>query len=574
MSVFRHIIILCCLLLSLASCRSSRHAQGKSGLSDKQQLDFDYYYYSSEKEKLVGNLDQAIAFLSKCIQINPNSAPANYELASIYLSQGRLTEALAYSKKAAMLDEKNIWYQLLFAECLHKNKQMKESADVYEKIVKNHPNRIDIYYDWATALIYANKYQEAIKVYDQIEKKTGVTEEVSMQKEKLYIKLGSVDKAANEIQKLIEANPKETRYYGELANLYGANGQNQKAFEEIQKVLKMDPDNPYAHLAMADYYRNARNKEQSFKELKLAFESPELDIDTKVKILLSYFTITENAEELKGQAYELLDILIRIHPKEAKAYSIQGDFLSRDKKLKEAAEAYSKALDYDKEHFPIWNQLLLLYSEQNDYENMYLKSKEAIELFPTQPILFLFNGVAAMQKKLHKEAVEAFNQGASLTVDNDAMLGQFYMYLGDSYHALEEHKNSDENYEKALKIDPDNVYVLNNYAYYLSLRSDNLDRAEELSKKSNELMPNTSNYEDTYAWILFQQKKYEDAKIWLEKAINHGGAGNGVILEHLGDTYSKLNIPDKAVEYWEKAKGKGGVSDKLDKKIKERKFEP
>ena len=141
------------------------------------------------------------------------------------------------------------------------------------------------------------------------------------------------------------------------------------------------------------------------------------------------------------------------------------------------------------------------------------------------------------------------------------------MYLGDSYHALNDFKSSDDFYEKALILNPKNIYVLNNYGYYLSLRSERLERAAELSLKANELEPNQSNYQDTYGWILYKQKKYEEAKEWLEKAVNGGGGGNGVILEHLGDIYFQLKKTDEAMLYWEKAKGKAGVTEFLDKKI-------
>ncbi|MCC7051403.1 MAG: tetratricopeptide repeat protein, partial [Bacteroidia bacterium] len=162
-------------------------------------------------------------------------------------------------------------------------------------------------------------------------------------------------------------------------------------------------------------------------------------------------------------------------------------------------------------------------------------------------------------------------KGVDLVFDNKPLKAQFYSYLGDSYHAVKDYTNSDKSYDEALKLDPQNIYVLNNYAYYLSLRGDKLEQAEQMSKKVVTLEPNTANYEDTYAWVLFKMSKYDDARFWLEKALQSGGGGNATILEHLGDAYFKLSNTDKALEYWEKAQQKTS-SDILNKKIKDKKW--
>ena len=131
---------------------------------------------------------------------------------------------------------------------------------------------------------------------------------------------------------------------------------------------------------------------------------------------------------------------------------------------------------------------------------------------------------------------------------------------------------SDKEFEEALQLDPDNDNVLNNYAYYLALRKQNLSKAEKLSKRSIELSPNNVSYMDTFGWILFQQEKYSEAKIYFEKALDKGGFNRPAIVEHLGDVFYKLNQPDKALENWNKSKELGNTSDLLKKKIADKKY--
>ncbi len=438
--------------------------------------------------------------------------------------------------------------------------------------MKEFPEKIDLYYDLANAYLYANKANDAVKTYNKIEARIGVTEDASMQKLKIYKSTGNFDKALEEAQKLIKAFPKEGKFYGILGELYQAKGMDDKALTAYNELLTIDPTNAYVHLSLADFYRNQKQNEKAFEEIKIAFRSKELDIDTKVKILLSYYSITETYPEVKPDADELCKLIVEVHPGEAKAFSIYGDFLYRDKKLEEARTQYRKAIALDKEKYALWNQLLLIESELSDYAAMAKESKETIELFPNQALPYFFNGVANFQLKKHKEAVDILTEGKEFVYDNPLLLAQFYSTIGDAQNNLKNYKASDEAYEKALESDPDNIYVLNNYAYYLSLRKVNLERAEAMSKKSNELQPNNASYEDTYGWILFQMKKYEDAKKWIGRALENGGAGNGTLLEHYGDVLYMLNDVEGALKHWTDAKKRGGASELIDKKIADKKF--
>ena len=160
----------------------------------------------------------------------------------------------------------------------------------------------------------------------------------------------------------------------------------------------------------------------------------------------------------------------------------------------------------------------------------------------------------------------------TLETQDKELLSQSFSSLGDCYHSLNDLQKSDQAYEKALTYNPDNAYTLNNYAYYLSVRGNSLDKAAEMSKHSNELQPNMASFEDTYAWILFKQKKYADAKKWMEKALAQIRITAPVQSEHYGDIMFHLGDTDAAVENWKKAKENGGDSPVLERKINEKKY--
>lgn len=549
----------------------SKSSSGGKQLSGKERVEFEYLFFNSNREKILGNYDLAEISLLQALRIDPNSAATMYELANIYAFKNNKKQALFYSKKAALIDPDNIWYQLLYIDCLKESKQTAEVVSVYQKLLKRYPERIDFYYELANAYLYANKTAEAIKTYDKIEDLTGVTEDASMQKFKIYKATNNFEKALEEIQKLIKAFPKEGKYYGILGEFYQEKGQSEKALAAYNDLLKADPANAYVHLSLAEYYRNQKQNEKAFEEIKIAFKSKDLNIDTKIKILLSYYSITETYTELKADADELCKIIVEVHPDDAKAFSMYGDFLYRDKKLLEARTQYRKAIAIDKEKYLLWSQLLLIESELNDFVSMQRESKEAMELFPNQALPYFFNGAANIQLKNYKEAVAVLNEGKEFVYD-DPIVVQFYANIGDAQNQLKNYTASDSAYSKALELDPNNVYVLNNYSYYLSLRNKDLEKAEAMSKKSNEIEPNNSSYQDTYGWILYQMKKYDDAKVWIGKAIDNGGKNNGILLEHYGDVLYKLGETENALKYWMDAKKTGNTTDFIDKKITDKKL--
>jgi tetratricopeptide (TPR) repeat protein len=554
--------------------QNSKSAEKSLGtnLSDKNRVDFEYRFFDANKEKILGNYEKAEKLYLQALKVNPNSAVSFYELANIYSFQNNKRNALYYSKKAALIDPKNSWYQLLYIDCLNQAKQYSEVVNVYNRLIKENPEHIEYYYELANVYLTLNKANEAIKMYDDIEKRTGVSEDVSMQKIRIYRATNNLDKSILEAEKLLAIFPNNGKLYGVLGELYQAKGEHEKALKVYTNLLKLNPEDPFAHLTMADYYRNQHQKEKSFEEIKIAFNSKDLDIDTKVKILLSYYSITDTFSEFKSDADTLCKLIVAVHPNEAKAFSIYGDFLYRDKKLDEARIAYRKAVELDKEKYAIWNQLLIIESELNDFSAMEKESKEAMELFPNQALPYFLNGAANIHLKNYKDAVTALNEGKQYVFNNDQLLSQFYANLGDAQNQLKNYPASDSAYEDALRYFPKNPYVLNNYAYYLSLRNTKLERAEEMSKKSIEIEASSSSYQDTYGWILYQMKKYEDAKIWVGKAIGNSGKANGTLLEHYGDILYQLNDKENAFKYWMDAKKAGGATDLIDKKIADKKL--
>lgn len=572
-----HYFLLMVVTIFVYSCKSGHEAatnttSKKSALTQEQQSNLMYNFVNANKEKMLGNENRAMDLFAQCLKIDPKNDAAAYELAQLYANKKRYNDAINFARTAYHVNPTNEWYKLLLAELYQRTTKWNDAVTIYESLVNDNPTRIDYYFQWAQALLFAGKANEAIKVYDKIETEIGMDKEVSIQKERLYIKEGKIDKAAEELDRYITRNTNDMEMYSLLYDLYSVNNMPEKALEVIDRMKKVNPNEPRIYLSLADYYRSKGDKEKSFENLKLAFGNKELDSDVKVKIISSYLPLVQQDSTMMKQGTELCEVLAETHPTESRAQAIYGDFLTMNKKYSESVIYYRKALDLEKKNVNVWQQYIINESELKNFSIMDSASTEAMTYFPNESSLYLLNGIAKTQLEKHDDAIKILLQGYKLVVDNDQQLLQFYTNLGDNYNKVKNYTESDKYFDKALDIDPKEAFVLNNYAYYLSLRNEKLEKAESMSKLSNELQPNQSSFLDTYGWILFMEAKYSDAKTWLEKAMQNGGETSGTILEHYGDVLYKLNDTPKAIEFWNKAKTVGGASDLIDKKINDKKY--
>ena len=576
--LMKKIFLLVLLSAFLFGCKSSKPTSSsskpsaKTVLNNTQKADVTYLFFNANKEKILGNMNNAADLFAEVIRKDGSNHAAMYELANIYDSQKKYSDALFFARSAYKLDSKNEWYAMSLSDILQKNHKFEESAQVLEQLTKDKPDRVDYYFEWASALVFGGKYSDAIKVYDKIEEKIGVTSELILQKERLWLQLNKNDKAIAEVQKLIDANPKDAKAYNMLAELYQKLGNKEKALEVYNKILEIDPNNPYVHLSLANYYRSNGNNERSQQELKLAFSNKELDVDTKISILISYLPLVEGHPEMMEQAFDMSKLLIEANPTEPRAHALYGEFLIQNKEYEKARTEMRLAIKAGSKEFAVVQRILGLDSQLLDWDSMMSESDSAMANFPDQPVTYLYNGIAKIQKKQYRKAVEVLNSGLKMVVDDKPLEADFYSSLGDAYQELKDYSKSDENYEKVLEINPKNATTLNNYAYYLSLRGEKLDRAEEMSKQSNEIQPAQASFEDTYGWIMYKMGKFKEAKVWIEKALAHGSDKSAAVLEHYGDILFKDGDIDKALEYWKKAKDAGeGASEFLDQKLSEKK---
>lgn len=561
--------------LHFSSCKTTASATSnqvqKSNLSEKDNILLEATFIEACREKIAGKPEVAERLFRECLKYDAQNAAVKYELSKLLPITGRFDEASKLAKEAVDADPKNEWYHLSYIEILHQKKDFTASADAYERLVKIFPERNDLMEAMAYDYAMSKNYNKAFKIYDDLEKKYGKEEVITLNKIKLLKQLRKYSEAEAELKEMIELNPKEPRYYLYLAEHYEDMNDFAQAKTIYDKLLVLDPGNPRVHLVMAEYYKEQGKSEESHNELKIALANPDLELEVKIKYLQFYLEVYERFPEFLPKAYELCNIVLMGHPTSSEAHAYYARFLASDKKIEEAYQQYYVAAKYGKTSFQVWAEFLDLEAYLQKFDSLQIHSAEAMELFPNQAQPYFYNGMANKQLRNYKKSAQSFYDGLEFVYEDKTLMLNFYISLGDVYAFLEEHEKSDKAYDDALKINPDDAYVLNNYAYYLSVRKEKLDRAEKLSKRSNDLVRDNPSYIDTYGWILFQQAKYAEAEEWLVRAVKLAPQ-RPIILEHYGDVMYKLGKTEEALKYWKKATDAGGNSDGLLKKISTKKL--
>lgn len=544
----------------------------KSGeLPESRRIELQEAFINAHKECALGNYERSAELLEKCLEIDPQNTAAMHKLSEVYRLRKSYKKALELAEKACELEEGNKWYLLQKAGLQRETKDYEEAAKTYAQVASLEKENPDHYYNAANMFLAANKPEQALKIIDKLEKETGLLEEISFQKQRIYLGMKKPGKAIDELNRLIAAYPAETRYKLALADLYMNEKQEEKAFAVYQQILKTEPGNGQAHLGLADYYQARGERDKTFAELKMAFADAGVDIKSKMSILVAYFTVIRNNKSLKEEAFTLAEILAETHAHEAAAHAVYGDLLVNDLQYKDARSQFLLAVQLEPGRFNVWQQLIFCDAELNDYSSMAEHCLSALELFPNAPELYLYSVIAHAQTKQYEKVVEAAKGGLELGTADEATQIQLLANMGDAYHFLKRYASSDSAYEEALEMDENNSYVLNNYAYFLSLRKEKLDRAEKMSAKTISKEPESATYLDTYGWILYQQKKYEAAARQLEKAAT-SDKKSAEVQEHYGDVLFRLGRIDEALQYWKKAKELGSSNSLLDKKISEKKL--
>lgn len=533
-------------------------------ISSEKRAELEHYFVEAEKFFMLKDYPRAYESFQKVLEIDPSNAAANYKSAQILSENKENRKALQYAIAAKNQDDKNKYYYILLASIYTNIADLDNAIATYSEMLEKVSGVQRHLFDLAALQLYQKQYDDALVTYEKAKQHFGTIEEITYQKQQIYLKQNKLDLAIEEGRQLIESNPSEAMFTISLAQILMANDKLEESKKLLETYTKGNGNNDRVNVLLAEIYRKSGATASALNTLKPVFESNSTSAISKVRTLAGYMSLLPN-ENLEEGLIGLAEKLTKTHPDSHQAFALTGDlYFNLGQKLK-AKNNYVKSVTLDGSNYNIWQNILSLEMELEHYDDAIKHAAQALEIFPNQAALYYFGGSAYLIKKEYGEAIKVLNVGKFYTSSDPNLRSIFFGQLGDAYNGLGNHKKSDSSFDEALKTKPDNDHVLNNYSYFLSLRKEKLEQALDMSSQLVKKHPNNPTYLDTHAWVLYMMQDFDTAKTYLEKAIEEDPSST--IIEHYGDVLFQLGDVEEAIIQWKKAREGSGDLENLNKKI-------
>ena len=566
MNKITSIIILVCLLFTAAGCgtsnkqKTTRHkvSAQETVLSPEESRKFDYFFLEAMRMKQKGDLDAAYELLQHCIEINPESGATLYELAKFYLYLGQEENGEQALKKAVHSNESNFWYKQTLAQYYENKRDFPKAISVYEDMAEQFPDRLEPLLSLTDLYNSTKSYQNVVTTLNRIEELDGKSEQISMEKFRMYLLQGKNDDAFAEIESLAKEYPYDMRYQTILGDVYLNNNKPDEAYNTYRRILKEVPGYAPAIMSLANYYQKTGQDSLYQAQLDTILLNDDVQSDTKMEIMRQAIIQTEQTTKDSTQIVSLFKRILKRPQQNADLSMLCAQYCVSKNMKADATLALKQVIKLDPENTPARLQLIGYALQDEDPDKVIEVARPAIEYNPDVLEFYYYLGLAYYNKDQTDEAAATFEKGVKQVNEktDKKIVSDFYSMMGDIYHQKGKNAEAYAAYDSSLVYNPDNIGTMNNYAYFLSVERKSLDKAEEMSYRTVKAEPSNATFLDTYAWILFEKGKYTEARIYMEQALQNDPDPSRVLLEHAGDIYYMAGQKEKALEYWKEADAK------------------
>lgn len=557
-------------------------------LSGRSQTNFDYFFIEAKKSLLSGDYASAMELFQHCLEINPDAAEPNYEQGFLWLALRQDSIGFSHLQRACTLDSCNPWYLEALASLYInvKGQGTEKATPLLEKLARIQTKRTDLLYQLARIYRDDGHTDKSIEVLNRIETQEGKNVQLSMEKYTLYMSKEEEDSAFMELQSLCDEFPYDLNYQVIMANQYQQTGQTEKAMEIYEHVRKKDPHNLNLHLAMLSYY-GATGETGRFQHLRdsLLFDQANTS-ELRVALMRDYIEQAVQDTTKRDSMLQTFDSLLALPQKDVHLLMLKAAYLTYSKAADdELAGVMNKVLEVEPGNETALFKLLQYYGPKSNWEALEDICRKGVNYHPEELAYSYYLGLSLYQQEKKAEATDVFVQGLRTKTEEarPSLVSDMYSILGDLYYQEEKPLEAFAAYDSALVYVDDNISCLNNYAYYLSLRNEQLDRAEEMSYRTIKAEPENITYLDTYAWILFMKGDFANARYYIDRVVSPDLSDEellameelqGNLIEHAGDIYAECGLQQTALRYWQLAarKNDGTCTPTLSKKIKKKKY--
>lgn len=565
-------------IATLATLLCLQGLRAETSGNDRQKR-FDYFFFEAVRQQNEENFDAAFDLYQHALEIDSAAPEVYYQLSVFYSQLKEDSVALGYMVKASKLNPDNPYYLERVAQAYSALQNFPKAIEAYEHLWNMDHNSTDVLQILLRLYQQQKDYKQMLATLNRIETAEGGSEQITMAKMQVYDMMNDKKAAYKELKSLAEEHPLDLSYQVMLGNWIMQNGKQRDAFKIFQQALKEEPDNAYAQSSLYDYYVAAGQSQQAQVLLEELLTNPRTETATKATLLRQYVMRNERQGGDSTQVLRLFDMTLAQPQSTPDLAEMKAAYMILKHMPQDSIDnAWRKVLAIAPDDATARAHLLQSLVERQDWKEVAGMCRTAQEYNPDEMAFYYYEGVAEYQLKENDKALEAFRRGVSqINSESDAsMVSDFYAIMGDILHEKGLAKEAYAAYDSCLQWKDDNISCLNNYAYFLSEESQDLQKAEQMSYRTIKAEPNNPTYLDTYAWILFRQKRFDEARKYIELALKNDSDSvqSAVLLEHAGDICANGGDMDAALKYWQKSLEAGSESATLPKKIQMKKYIP
>lgn len=410
---------------------------------------FQEAFFEALKQKAIENYDRAIIALEKCIVLDNSKAILYFELGKNYNKLKNFGAAEDALKKAITKEPDNEWYLDELYEVYILQKDYDKAIKTVKQLVKYHP---DYKEDLASIYMRTKRYKEALKILDELDEELGLSDVRDIMRNKIYTATGNKKERIENLEDRLDKDPNSEANYLKLIFRYSENNEKVKAFDVAKKLLTINPKSQLVHLALYKFYLDDDKPKKAIESMKIVLSSTKIRPESKVKVLADFVQFVSKNEAYEGELVAITSKLTETDASGKTFVELAQYYLLKDDKIK-ALDYYKKALKIEPNNFGIRRNILLLHIDLGNYTDAENFSAKSLERYPSQPVLYLINGVALNNLNRSKEAIESLEIGLDYIIDNTKMEIDFYKQLSKAHMVLNNLEKVKTFNEKVKKLE-------------------------------------------------------------------------------------------------------------------------
>lgn len=391
--------------------------------------DFQTAFFEALKQKGIENYERAITQLNTCIDLEPDKPILYFERGKNHVFLKKYNDAEEDFKKSLALQPNDEDVLQLLYDLFIEQRSYDQAEETVKKLIP-----FDVQYKEDLARIYTStkRYDEALDLIEELDAAKGSDIYRERLKNRIYSLSGNTNRQVKEIEKDIASNPQSEAEYLKLIFLYSEQGNTEKAYKTALELQKINPEADEVQLALYKFYLNDGKTDAAISAMQKVIESKRIELGSKHRVLNDFVNFVNSNLQYEPQL-EAAIAIFDTQVGDANMYQELSSYYLKKGNKEKALPYLEKALDTEPENLEIIKKTVLLQLDAAAFTKAEKVAREALDLYPSQPLLYLTYGVALIKQSKFKAAINQLELGVDYIIDDLNMEADFYKQLGDAH---------------------------------------------------------------------------------------------------------------------------------------------